>query len=452
MKREIVTDPNPALREPAAKVDNFDMALQGVIDDMVETMRANNGIGLAAPQIGVNKQIIVLELEVNAEEENSIYEPFPLTIICNPKIENLSREKCKMVEGCLSFPGMELVVERPKKVTITGQDRYGQPIKIEADKLYSRVLQHESDHLNSTLLIDHLKEIKIVFFAGGDFALKSIDYLHRDHQYDIKAIVTTPQISKTRGKTIDNNKVKKIARDLKIPTLETKTLNDENIVKEIKKHNADIGVVVDFGLIIPEKIINLFKYKIVNIHPSLLPKYRGPSPIQQTILNGDRFAGMTLMQIDNKMDSGPIVSQYKVKLRGNETTAVLKDYLSDLGATILLDTLPYYISGEMKPKAQKENRVSYTRIISKSDGEIGADEDPIQVERKIRALNPWPGVYTYLGDLRVALIAAHLDKEKKLIIDRVKPAGKNEMTYKDFINGYGKELTFGGNFGNIDTN
>lgn len=416
-------------------------------------MRSSNGIGLAAPQIGLNKQIVVLELEAEPSEENEVvYEPFPLTVLCNPEIVHFTREKCKMVEGCLSFPGMELVVERPKGVTVKAQDRYGQPIEIKAGKLFGRVTQHEIDHLNSTLLIDHLKEIKVVFFAGGDFSLKALEYLHKDRQYDIVGVVTTPQVSKVRGKSVDRNQVKKLARALKLKTIEVDNLKEESIVDEIKKLKADIGVVVDFGLIIPEKVIDIFKYKIVNIHPSLLPRYRGPAPIQNTILNGDRYAGMTLMQINTKMDAGPIISQYKVKLRGKETMTILKDYLADLGATILLDTLPYYISGEMLPKEQKESRVSYTKMITKADGEVKPGDNPIEIERKVRALNPWPGVYTHLGDLRVAILAAHLDKEKQLVIDRVKPAGKNEMSYQDFKNGYGKELTFTANLDKIDSN
>lgn len=453
MKREIITDPNPILREPATPVESFDMQLQSLIDDMVETMRENNGVGLAAPQIGLNKQIVALELDAEPGAENEVsYEPFPLTVLCNPQITHLSKTKCKMVEGCLSFPGMEIVVDRPKELTVKAQDRYGQPIEITADKFFGRVMQHELDHLNSTLLIDHLKEIKLVFFAGGDFALKAIEYLHRDRQYQIAAIVTTPQVGKTRGKTVDKNPVKALAKKLKLNVIEIENLKDAENVEKIKKLKADIGVVADFGIIIPQQVIDIFKYKIVNIHPSILPKYRGPSPIQQTILNGDRFAGMTLMQINDKMDAGPIISQYKVKLRGKETTKMLKEYLADLGATILLDTLPYYISSEMKPKDQKENRVSYTKILKKSDGEVRVDDDPIVVERKVRALNPWPGVYTHLGDLRVAITAAHLDKEKKLVIDRVKPAGKNEMSYEEFRNGYKKELTFGTNIDKISAN
>ncbi len=456
MKREIVTDPNPILREPAEPVEVFDMDLQQLIDDMIETMRTGNGIGLAAPQVGISKQIIVCELDSEiqggAAKKESSYQPFPLTAICNPKISKFSKEKCKMVEGCLSFPGYELVVKRPKTITIEGQDRYGEKIVINADKLFARVLQHEFDHLNSTLLIDHLEEIDTVLFAGGDFALKTLEFLHTDKQYNLKAVVTTPQYSTTRGKTDDVNNVKKLARKLGLKIIEVASLKTEHIEDTIKKLKASLGVVVDFGLIIPKQIISAFEHGIINIHPSILPKYRGSSPIQATILNGDKYAGVSIMLINEQMDAGPIIAQYKVKLKGKENYPILKQYLSELGASLLLDTIPYYLTGEIKPRKQKESRVSYCDTINKKDGEIFLDTDPILIDRKIRAYKPWPGVYIQLEGLRVAICSAHLDKEKNLVIDKVKPAGKKEMSYQDFINGYKKELTFHKKTDSIKTN
>lgn len=448
MKRDIITDPNPILREPAQRVENFDMELQTLIDDMIETMRADNGVGLAAPQVGISRQILVCELESEEEPDgknNEIFETFPLTVVCNPEIIHSSQKKCKIVEGCLSFPGLELVIERPESIVVRGQDRYGQPIEIKANKLFARVLQHEIDHLRSTLFTDHLREINVIVFAGGNFALKPLEYLANDQQYKISQIITTSQLSKSRGIETDNNQVKKLAQKLKIKVRELDSLYDDKTVAEIKTLKADLGIVVDFGLIIPQKVIDIFKYKIVNIHPSLLPKYRGSSPIQATILNGDRYAGVTLMQINEQMDAGPVISQYKVKLKGKETFPMLKDYLSDLGATIMLDALPYYISKEIQPKEQNHKRASYTKKIEKKDGEVKLSDEPITVERKIRAYQPWPGVFLESNSLRVVISAAHFDKEKRFIIDRVKPAGKNEMSYRDFINGYRTELTFGAN-------
>ncbi|OQB06426.1 MAG: Methionyl-tRNA formyltransferase [bacterium ADurb.Bin212] len=453
MKRDIITDPNPILREPAQPVESFDMELQCTVDDMIDTMRNGNGIGLAAPQIGVSKQIIVCELDEGEEQskikKDSPYQPFPLTVICNPQITMASKSKRKMVEGCLSFPGFEIVVSRPKEVTLKGKDRYGSDIEIRADKLFARVLQHEFDHLNSTLLIDHLKQIDVVLFAGGDFALKTLEFLHTDRQYNIKAVVTTKQTSKTRGLEVDNNNVKKLAKKFGLKVIEIETLKTTETQDTLKKINADLGVVVDFGLIIPNTITELFQYKIINIHPSILPKYRGSSPIQSTILNGDKYAGITIMLINEKMDAGPILAQYKVKLKGRETYPILKEYLAELGASLLLDTIPYYITGEVKPRPQRESRAIYCNTINKSDGEVTEQTDPVMVDRMIRAYQPWPGVYTIRGDLRVQIVSAHLDKDKHLILETVKPAGKKEMSYQDFINGYRQELTFGENSDNI---
>ncbi len=457
MKRFIYKDPNPVLRKATENVENFDMELQEIIDDMVETMRSGNGIGLAAPQIGISKKIIVCELEQEKENKgtensDSLYQSFPLTVICNAEIIEKSKSQIKMVEGCLSFPGIEIIVERPKNIIIKGQDRYGQPITIKAEKMLGRVLQHEYDHLNSTLLIDHLKEIDLVLFASSDFSIKTLQYLHRDKQYNLKALVTTSQFATIRGKKEDTNNVKKLAKKLGVKIIEIDSLKKQSVQKLIQDIKADIAVVVDFGLIIPEEVINIFKLGIVNIHPSLLPKYRGSSPIQSTILNGDRYAGVTLILIDNGMDSGPILTQYKIRLKGRETYPILHNYLSELGAEILLDTLPYYLTGEIKPKEQNHNKTTYTKLISKSMGEVFLDDDPILVDRKIRAYDPWPGVYVIIDNSRIQITAAHLDKNTNLIIDRVKPSGKNEMSYQDYINGYKKELTFGRNIDTINSN
>lgn len=454
MKREIVIDPSPVLRQPAEKVESFDMELQTIIDDMVETMRANNGIGLAAPQIGESKQVVACELESEKETESkndSIYDPFPLTVICNPEIIQTSREKCKLVEGCLSFPGRELIVRRPKNITIKGLDRYGKKLEIKAGKLLARVLQHETDHLNSTLMIDYLHEIDIVMFGGGEFALKTIEYIHHDQQYRLKAIFTSKQNTKIRGESVDLNPVKLLAKKLKIKIIEIDNLSQPEIIDQVKKLKPDLGVVVDFGLLIPQQIIDIPVDGILNIHPSLLPKYRGATPIQSTILGGDRYAGVTIIKINAGLDAGDILSQLKVRLKGKETFQVLSEYLSESGASLFLDTVPYYLTGEIRPKKQRQSKVSYTTMLSKADGEVFERDDPALVEKKIRAYYPWPGVYIIKNDLRIMILAAHFDKEKNLVVDRVKPAGKKEMQYSDFISGYKTKLTFGKNIDKLES-
>ncbi len=439
MELHIFKDKDPILREATDKVDNFDMELQDFIDNMIETMRTNKGIGLAAPQVGRSKKILVCEFEGTKEDKK---DGFPLTVICNPEIIEKSKTCSKMVEGCLSFPGMELVVERPNKITIKGKDRYGEDIEIEAGELYAKVLQHESDHLNSTLLIDHLREMKVVFFGGGEFGLDTLELLNKDPQYIIEKVYTTKQTALTRGKKEDSNKIIEKAKKLKLDYKIVKSLKNDKIIDEIKKTKAELGIVVDFGLIIPEKVFSIPEFGVLNIHPSLLPKYRGPSPIQSTILGGDKKTGVSIIKIDQGVDSGDIIAQTEIKLKKTEAYPILKEFLAKTGASLLVNSIPYYIAGEITPKKQNHEKATFTKMFIKSDGEVGDTTLEIEVDRKVRALNPWPGVFTFAGKKRIKILSTHKDREEKLVIDRVQPEGKNEMTYAEYLNGRGKELTF----------
>lgn len=438
MKLEILTDPNPILRKPTEEVARFDMELQTLIDDMVETMRSNDGIGLAAPQVGVSKKIVVCEFEPTSKND---YPGFPLTVICNPTVKTKSKKECKMVEGCLSFPGIGIMVKRPKDVVIAGLDRYGKPIKIEAEKLFSRVMQHEIDHLNSTLMIDHIEVADIVFFSTGKFGLKTLDALNSDPQYRIRAVITSSKKIKRRGKNVDSSPIKDLAKKLGLDVIEITSL-DEDFEKKLKKLKPDLGVIVDFGYIVPKNILNIPKFGIVNIHPSLLPKYRGPTPIQSAILGSAKKTGVTIIKIDQGVDSGPILSQAEARLTKSANFEILYNYLADTAASLLLDTLPYYLTHELKPIKQNEAKASYTKMITKNDGEVTLKTPAIEVERKIRAYYPWPGVYININNSMIQITAAHFDRKKNLVIDRVKPAGKAEMNYEDFKRGHKILLTF----------
>jgi len=442
MELKIYKSNEPILRVPAEEVENFDMELQGLIDNMIDTMRQNAGIGISAPQVGVSKKILVVEYEGDKKEEKD-ENAFPLTVICNPKIKRLSKNQCKMVEGCLSFPGLEIIIKRPKELELIGKDRYGKEISINADKLLARVVQHEIDHLNSTLMVDHLEKMSVVFFGSGSFGLKSLELLSKDPQYEIVAVVTGKGgVAKARGKEFETNAIRNLAKKKKLPLLEISSLKDEKIQEKIKKLKPDLGIVCDFGFIIPKKVIDIPTNGIVNIHPSLLPEFRGPTPIQSTILSGVKKTGVTIMLINEKVDDGPILSQAKVKLRQTENYQILHDHLAKLGAALLLNTIPYYLTGELKPVPQNFKKATYTNMIDKNDGEVKLSDKAEIVERKIRAYSNWPKVYLLHNGKRIQITAAHMDKENNLVIDRVKPEGKSEMNYEDFKNGYHLDLTF----------
>lgn len=432
---------DPILRKPVEKVDNFGFEFQKMIDDMIETMRKNNGVGLAAPQVGESKNVFICEFEGHKDEENPL--SFPLTVMCNPTIIKKGSKKCKMVEGCLSFPGLELLIKRPESIVIKGQDRYGKDIEIDAKDLYARVMQHEFDHLNSILLIDHLEEINIIFIGTGTLGTKSLELLVKDPQYKILAVVTSNEKKIiSRSKTPKKNPVLEIAKKNNLHIIITENIKKPEIISKLIELKPELGIMADFGQIIPKEVLDIPTHGIINIHPSLLPKHRGPSPIQQTILDGDKIAGVSLILTSEKMDAGGIITQTTAELSGAETSTILKEYFSQIGASLLLNSIPYYMAGDLKPIVQKEEEATYSKIIKPEDGYVDSKTSAEMVERKIRAFNEWPKVYTKVNDKRVQIVAAHFNEDKSLEIDRVKPEGKKEMSYADFKNGYKTELTF----------
>ncbi|MEI6498970.1 MAG: methionyl-tRNA formyltransferase [bacterium] len=440
MIQKILKDKDPILRKPADDVTSFDFDLQKTIDDMIDTMRHTKGVGLAAPQIGVSKKIFICEFN---DETDTKIKPFPLTVFCNPQIIDSSKKQINMVEGCLSFPGLEILVKRPESVTIRATDRYGKPIEFKADNLFARVIQHEYDHLHSTLLIDHIQETKVVFIGTGNLGQYALEDLTNDPQYKIGLVVTGNSQSTSRNHSEKNiNPIELLARHFNLPMIKTSNINDPEIIAKINKINPDLGVMADFGQIIPAAILNIPRHGILNIHPSLLPKYRGPSPIQQTILNGDEMTGVTIIRTGERMDAGDIISQAKVKLTQSETSSILKDYLAQLGANLLMNSIPYYLAGDLEPYAQDEKGLSFTTKFKKEDGFVDETTPAVVVERKIRAFDQWPKVYTISKGKRIQITAAHFAIDHNLVIDRVKPEGSKEMNYTDFQNGYKTTLTF----------
>lgn len=428
------------LRQPTEPIVDFDHDLQFLIENMIETMRKNKGIGLAAPQVGFSKSVFVCEFE---GDETAGLKEFPLTVMCNPKIVEYSERQKNMVEGCLSFPGVELLVRRPESIVIKGQDRYGKEIEVKADGLYARVMQHEFDHLHSTLQIDKIKETRVLFIGTGTLGVKSLELLAADVQYKIVAVVTgSLGKAQTRNKDDLKNPILETAKLLKLPVIETENINDPKVIELLREKKPELGVMADFGQIIKKEILEIPKYGIINIHPSLLPKHRGPSPIQQTILDGDTKGGVSLILTSPKMDAGGVISQCTVPLTHAETSTILKDYYGEIGADLLLNSLPYYLADDLKPIEQKEENVTYTKMIDKNDGFVDENTDPVTVERKVRAFDKWPKVYTIVKGKRIQITASHFDKNNEFVIDRVKPEGKNEMNYSDFINGYKTEIKF----------
>ena len=304
----------------------------------------------------------------------------------------------------------------------------------------------------------NMKSKPLVFFGTDSFSTPALEALHAGG-YAITAVVTKPDRPAGRGRALKTPAVKELADSLGLPVYQPEKL--DGFLNTLKTFKATAAVAVSYGAIIPKEVIEAFPEGVINIHPSLLPKYRGASPIETTILNGDTETGVTLMRIDEGIDSGPIFTQAKISLSGNETKQELYELLSKLGAQLLIENLEAILDGQIKPKQQDLRLVSMSRLIKKEDGIIAWSKPARQIEREIRAYAGWPGSHTTLFDHEVIITQATatetatkhkpgevLVTEKQelaitcspgiLVIERLKPAGKNEMTGSAFIAGYRK--------------
>ncbi|MCA9348830.1 methionyl-tRNA formyltransferase [Candidatus Saccharibacteria bacterium] len=297
----------------------------------------------------------------------------------------------------------------------------------------------------------------IVFFGTEDFSLITLRALV-EANLPVAAVVTKPDSPKGRGHHLTQPIVKIYASEHDIPVWQPTKLSE--ITDNIKALNNPVGVLVSFGKIIPQSIIDLFDPGIINVHPSRLPKYRGPSPIETAILNGDKETAVSIMQLSAAMDAGPVYGYAPLDLTGTETRAELYDRLGELGAQTLLRLLPLIMNGEVTGQPQDDSSASYCKLISKTDGLIDWNKPALQIQREIRAYAGWPQSRTTLGGIDVIIISAQVKSgaaapgevvingneltvgtaENLLSIDIIKPLGKKEMPISAFLSGHRSQL------------
>ncbi len=244
-------------------------------------------------------------------------------------------------------------------------------------------------------------------------------------------VITNPDRPKGRGHELAPTPAKVWALLHNIPVLQPEKL-DESFDFTLSTFDLDISIVVAYGSIMPERIINIPKYKTLNVHYSLLPKYRGAAPTESAILNGDTETGSAIQIMAKKLDSGDVIALEKTPIGPDETTTELRGRLTDIGAQLLVKTIPDYIAGKIMPVAQDESKATHSGKIKKEDGLIDPFGDSVSNYRKYRAYIEWPRIYFFKNDKRVIVTRAHMENEK-FIIDRVLPEGKKEISYSDFI-------------------
>ena len=262
---------------------------------------------------------------------------------------------------------------------------------------------------------------KIIFFGSSKFVIPIIETL-KDN-FDLSLVITTEKTDGTVPSYCQQNK---------IPFVSASSLKNQNIKCSILNTNASLAVVADFGLIIPVEILNAFSKGIINIHPSLLPTYRGPTPVQTAILRGDKTSGVSIIKLDEKIDHGSVLGQEKEEILNTDTAESLYERLFSRGANLLLKVLDKYLKDNLKLQTQDHRKATFTKSLVRQDGHVDVNNPPAKdkLNLMIRAYYPWPGVWTEIR-IKDKGIRIKLLPENKLQVE-----GKKPVRYKDFLNGY----------------
>lgn len=298
--------------------------------------------------------------------------------------------------------------------------------------------------------------LNIVFFGTPEFSNIVLKKLI-DSPYKPSLVITAPDKIIGRKKELTPPPVKALAVKHKINVLQPNKLSA--ITDQLLQTNPGLFVVAAYGKIIPQEVLDIPRNGTLNIHPSLLPLYRGPSPIQSAILSGDKKTGVTIMLMDEKMDHGPIITKHASKISADDTYEILGNRLFEISANLLIDILPSYIEGKIKPKNQKHKKATYTKMTTREDGLISWHNPANYIERKLRAFTPWPGIYTTWNKKRLKIldlsttgspgdpvVAGKVVKYKDglavqagngfVVPQEVQLEGRKPQSAKEFLNGY----------------
>ncbi len=248
--------------------------------------------------------------------------------------------------------------------------------------------------------------LRVVFMGTPEFAVPTLLQLLANPSVDVVGVVTRPDKPKGRSRKPVPSPVKVVALEHGIPIHQPRTLRKPEMQIPIREWHPDVVVVAAFGLILPKAILDLPPYGCLNVHASLLPRWRGAAPIAAAILAGDEMTGVTIMLMDEGVDTGPILAQREEPIHPDDTTATLGERLARLGADLLVETLPRWVRGEIQPRPQNDALATYAPMLRKQDGWIDWTESAVVIERKVRAFQPWPTAMTLWRGKTLKILAA----------------------------------------------
>lgn len=309
--------------------------------------------------------------------------------------------------------------------------------------------QAENEH-------EQTKQARVVFMGTPAFALPTLEALVRHHH--VVGVVTQPDREAGRGRVLTPPPVKTAAHAYGLPLIQPKTLRDPAAIAQIRAWAPDVIVVAAFGQLLRPEVLNIPPHGCLNVHASLLPKYRGAAPIAAAILAGEAVTGVTIMRIDPGLDSGPIIAQRAEPIRPDDTAGTLGERLARLGAELLIEVLPGWLAGTIQAVPQDESAATFAPRIRKEDGRLDWTRPAVELERQVRAFSPWPGTFTTLAGEVLHIRAAALAEAAAsgepgqvvalpggrvgvvtgagvLELKEVQPAGKRVMSAADFARG-----------------
>ncbi len=245
---------------------------------------------------------------------------------------------------------------------------------------------------------------KVVFMGTPEFAVPVLQQLIQHHT--VIGVVTQPDRPAGRNRQMQPSPIKQVALEAGIPVFQPEKLRRPEAVEELKKWQPDLNIVAAFGQILPQVVLDIPTFGSINVHASLLPRWRGAAPIQAVIRAGDPQSGITIMKMDAGLDTGPILSQRAIHLAPDETGQSLHDKLSAIGGELLIETLPGYLSGAIQPQPQNDAEMTYAPMIKKEEGNVDWTQEAAAIERLIRAFTPWPGTYTHWEHQQLKILTA----------------------------------------------
>jgi methionyl-tRNA formyltransferase len=300
--------------------------------------------------------------------------------------------------------------------------------------------------------------MNIIFMGTPEFALPTLKSLHQS-SHSIMAVITQPDRPKGRGQKLLVSPIKQYALDSNLLVLQPKTVNDSEFIESLNQNRPDIIIVVAFGQILSDTFLKIPKQFCINLHSSLLPKYRGAAPIHRAILNGEKKSGVTTIIMDKGMDTGDILLIQETPIHETDTAQTLHDTLSKMGGALVLETLKRLAENTLLPIQQDHSQVTYATKLKKEEGLIHWDQSAITLSNKVRGLNPWPGTYTLLNKKRLRILKVQIGEgspddtpgkvarvtdigievgtgQGRLIITELQPAGKKSMPTKNYLAGH----------------